>query len=289
MSSGGGGGDTTQIQKADPWARQQPYLTSGFSQALENYNTPYEYYPGQTFVPRGQYELGADYGMLQYANQGMIPQAAQAVGTQSQMLNAPDLANNPYVAQYTKAMNERLATDFNQNVMPGIRGDAVAAGQVGSSRQGVAEGLASQGLSRAMADQTAQFYNQAYGQGLDQQVKAMALAPQTMGLGLMPYQTMAEVGGRFTGDQQQYLNEDMARWQFAQSERDAALSRYMSTIRGDFGGSTTTTGPNPNASSPLANAAGGAMTGGALAGATMGSAAGPWGMAAGAVIGLLMS
>ena len=37
MSKGGGGGTTTQVQKADPWAGQQPYLTDVYRQAQQQY------------------------------------------------------------------------------------------------------------------------------------------------------------------------------------------------------------------------------------------------------------
>lgn len=56
----------------------------------------------------------------------------------------------------------RLSQNFNEQVMPGIRGSAVAAGQYGSSRQGIAEGLAARGLSQSMGDMASSMYNNAY-------------------------------------------------------------------------------------------------------------------------------
>lgn len=56
----------------------------------------------------------------------------------------------------------RLSQNFNEQVMPGIRGQAVASGQYGSSRQGIAEGLATRGLAQSMGDMSANMYNNAY-------------------------------------------------------------------------------------------------------------------------------
>lgn len=56
----------------------------------------------------------------------------------------------------------RLGEQFNEQVLPGIRGGAMSAGQYGSSRQGIAEGLAARGLGYAMGDMSANLYNQAY-------------------------------------------------------------------------------------------------------------------------------
>lgn len=56
----------------------------------------------------------------------------------------------------------RMTESFNEQVMPGIRGGAIASGQYGGSRQGVAEGLASKGLSYGISDMIANMYNNAY-------------------------------------------------------------------------------------------------------------------------------
>lgn len=56
----------------------------------------------------------------------------------------------------------RMGENFNEQVLPGIRGGAVAAGQYGGSRQGIAEGLASKGLSYSMGDAAASLTDSAY-------------------------------------------------------------------------------------------------------------------------------
>lgn len=56
----------------------------------------------------------------------------------------------------------RMTENFNEQVMPGINQGAIAAGQYGGSRQGVAQGLATKGLNYAMGDTAANMYNNAF-------------------------------------------------------------------------------------------------------------------------------
>ena len=70
-----------------------------------------------------------------------------------------DPTNNPYLAQMNQAnvntamrgYNDAIQ-NVNQQVMPGINNDAFAAGQYGGSRQGIAQGLALQGMDRSARD-----------------------------------------------------------------------------------------------------------------------------------------
>ncbi len=75
---------------------------------------------------------------------------------QSLLTGQPD---NPYLSAMNQAnINQALrgygdaVTDFTQQVIPSINNDAFAAGQYGSSRQGVAEGLAGQQMMRNARD-----------------------------------------------------------------------------------------------------------------------------------------
>lgn len=56
----------------------------------------------------------------------------------------------------------RLTDNFNEQVLPGLRHGAQVAGQFGSSRQGIAEGLAAKGLALGIGDMTGNMYNSAY-------------------------------------------------------------------------------------------------------------------------------
>lgn len=59
--------------------------------------------------------------------------------------------SNPYLQQQANAMTANLTRNLNENVMPGIRSEALASGQYGGSRQGIAEGLAASRLNQDLA------------------------------------------------------------------------------------------------------------------------------------------
>ena len=89
--------------------------------------------------------------------------------------------DNPYLQSMQQASNNTALRGYNdamdsmsQSVLPQIRSGAVGAGQYGSSRQGIAEGLVGQQAARnardlgiASMDAGNQMYGQAYGQAQD--------------------------------------------------------------------------------------------------------------------------
>ncbi len=64
----GGGGNTTTVQKSDPPAYAQPFLTDLLQTAYRNSQTPPAYYPGQTFLGPTQGQLDAFGQQFDYAN-----------------------------------------------------------------------------------------------------------------------------------------------------------------------------------------------------------------------------
>ena len=70
-------------------------------------------------------------------------------GSLQQLLSGQ--VNNPYLTDQANAMTANLTRNLNENVMPGIRSEALASGQYGGSRQGIAEGLAASRLNQDLA------------------------------------------------------------------------------------------------------------------------------------------
>lgn len=67
---------------------------------------------------------------------------------QKMLSGRPD---NPYLQQQIDAMSQNMARNVNENVMPGLRSEALASGQYGGSRQGIAEGLAMSRMNQDLA------------------------------------------------------------------------------------------------------------------------------------------
>lgn len=87
-----------------------------------------------------------------------------------------------------EGLNQRLGQSFNEQALPNIRNSAAGLGQYGSSRQGIAEGIAARGLAQAMSDTGANLTNQAYQQA---QQNRYGTANALAGLGINNAQTNA--------------------------------------------------------------------------------------------------
>lgn len=70
--------------------------------------------------------------------------------------------DNPYLNQQIDAIGADIGRNLNNNVLPGLRSQAIASGGFGGSRQGIAEGLAAQGANQQLAAQAANIRANAY-------------------------------------------------------------------------------------------------------------------------------
>lgn len=70
--------------------------------------------------------------------------------------------SNPYLDQQIAGIGTDISNNLNRNVLPGLRGEAVASGQYGSSRQGIAEGLAAQGATQQLTNAASSLRGNAY-------------------------------------------------------------------------------------------------------------------------------
>lgn len=272
-------------QKTEPWSAAQPYLKEamGGASSLYKQGGP-QYYPGQGYVQNNQLQDLAQGGMLDYAMQQMPGQIWDTQKAQYEMLNAPDVANNQYVQGMMGANADLLNRNLQENLLPSVRGGALATGGVGGSRQGIAEGLAMRGTQDAISNTNANIMGDAYGRGLTSQFQGMTMAPQTMQMGLMPYQQMGAAGDYAYNQDQMALQDSMNRWNAEQGIPYDNASWYSGLLQGYGGMGGTSTGTQPGStSSPIAGALSGGMLGHSL------MAGNPWAIGAGALIGLLGS
>jgi hypothetical protein len=72
--------------------------------------------------------------------------------------------SNPYLDQQIAGIGTDISNNLTQNILPQLRSGAVASGQYGSSRQGIAEGLAVQSANQQLANQSANVRSGAYQQ-----------------------------------------------------------------------------------------------------------------------------
>lgn len=133
-------------------------------------------------------------------------QGNQAFG---QALNV-DPSQSPYYQSALQSSFNPFVRNFLQSILPGIRSEAVGVGQAGSSRQGIAQGLASQGLLQQLGDITSNTANNAYNTGIQSRLSALGLLPQIQQSNLLPSNVYQQIGQQQQAQNQQNLNAPFA-------------------------------------------------------------------------------
>jgi len=190
-------------------------------------------------------------------------------GTAQQRLTSGELLtpeSNPALAATINASTRPIINDLLEKALPAIRSGAYTTGNFGSSRQGIAEGLATGRAAQAVGDTAAKVATEGYGRGLDAMTKGVALAPQTAQTQLLPAVTTSGVGDVRQGMAQALLGEQASRFNYEQLLPLLVGKELASLAAGIPGGSTTTTASGPK-TDPLMQGLGLGISGlGALGG-----------------------
>ena len=201
----------------------------------------------------------------------MIPGLEQAFGGVTDTLQG-FLDYDPNSAQNVArrgALTDNVTTMFNESIRPGIEDRGTFSGQFGTPQGEIALGRATDGLSRSLSDAEVSIMegdrNRAF--------QAMGMAPSILSSTLMPSQIMGDIGTQRTQRGQQELLDEIFQYEQPRNNELRHLAETSGLLSPLTGLSTTVSAP------------GGSPLQGALGGAAAGSAFGPWGAAAGGVIG----
>lgn len=273
------GGNTTTVQKADPWSGQQPYLKDVFKQAqqLDQNYTP-QYYPHSTVAPFNPTErLGLNMAVDTATND---PLTGATGGQLTDTLNGNylDASSNPYLQGY---MNSVAST-----VTPALES------QFNQGGNGMNSSLASYGVSQGLSNALANTAYQNYSDERTNQLRAALEAPSAQTMGFTDANAVQNAGQQQQTQAQNQLSDLVNRFNFGQQLPYNKLNTYDSLINGTYGGTTTTTQPyytNMGANA-LSGGIGGAMLGSQLLGPALGlssTAGGGIGAGLGMLLGLL--
>jgi hypothetical protein len=274
-SGGGGGGTQTVTQQSEPWKKQIPYLETGFNALKQNFidHMPL-FFPNSTVVPFADETNRAMELQKQRALDGSPINGAatdQLTGTMrgDELDKIWGLLNNP------------IQQSVNDSLLPTLRGDYLYGGDAfnaafnaasnkilpqvnsafeksGRRRSGLADVAKTQALSDAFAGQYGQerqnmlqaaglgqqltdTYMNSRSQERDRQINAMSLAPQIASLDYQDIQKLAQVGAQKEALQQEYLSDQIARWDYNQNLHRNSVLQYMGAIQGNYGGTSTQT------------------------------------------------
>jgi hypothetical protein len=131
------------------------------------------------------------------ASTGQMANTVGGAATANQRLTSGELLDpnsNPALRATIDASTRPIIDNLMESVLPQIRGSAVTTGNYGSSRQGIAEGLATKAAAQAVGDTASKVATQGYQSGLDAMTKGVGLAPSTAQSLSLPGVTTSGVG-----------------------------------------------------------------------------------------------
>lgn len=205
----------------------------------------------------------ADFTGQQQAGLGMTDALAASLGAQAgtagagfqQFAGGANVGNNPFLEDAIAGTRESAFRDLSRNQLPAIRNNAIGAGGIGGSRQGIAEGLALSDLNRDLANQEGMMRQQQFNQDQTNQLQALIqqsniLSGQTAGQDLR-----LRTGALQQGQDQ--ANIDASREQFNEQNIDQ-FNRDQELLRILTGGPAGTP-PIPQQTNPAAAGLGTAL------------------------------
>lgn len=206
---------STVTTNQDPWGPQQPYLTRGFGEAAGLLDAgPQTYYPGQTVADTPAATTMGQNAMLQGAAASNDLRNATASGA---FLNA----GNPYF--------QNMVGQIGQAIRPSIDSAFAASGRLGS-------GAHANAYASALADKAGSLAFQNYGAERGNQIAAAQ--------DYSPYQAFMTVGQQQRGTQQEYIQDALNRYNFAQQAPQQSLAQYMNIVGNrSYGGVSTSQQP----------------------------------------------
>lgn len=294
LCSMGGGGSTNTVQKSDPWAGQQPYLSDIYSQAgaLFSNNEP-QYYPGPTYAPLTGQQQGLVSDLINTGASGGTPtlqNAAQGVaGTLSPgYTSATSVPFNQGNSVLSNELSSSYLNPWNSPSFQTVVGNTLASAMPAATASFTNGNRGNSGLETRAATMAAndavgglaqnQYQaNQAIQNSAQQsaandylaqqgnQIKAMSLAPLIDQTSMNDLTQALQASGLSQQDAQNIINAQMQQYNYGQMLPWNQLNLFENAVNGTGspGGSTTTS--QPYFSNTGANIMGGISSAAALA------------------------
>ena len=286
-----GGGDSqplTQTSSVQLSPEQQGISNLAFPFAQQFGQTPLQLPSGSGVAGFAPAELQAQQGALNVAGSSQLGQ--QASGTLGNILSPGflDPASNPALGAQSAAVTDVATQNLLNNILPALRSGASVQGgpfSGGSSREGIAEGLAVGETQRAITNALAGLQAQNFQTGLQAQTQGLGLTPQTQASQLFGSGVQGAVGAQQRGLEQAQLSEQQQRETLQQLLPLLQSQQLFGLLAGTPGAQGVTEVQGAQAGGPGALQGG---LGGASAGASIGSLFGPMGTGIGAIGGGLL-
>jgi hypothetical protein len=259
-------------QETTSEVRINPELAAAGQQALSGSERLYDQgtggiYQGSQLADQNALIQQAQNQQLAMANGGIQNQVNAQQGAFTNLLNAGNLDGNSLFQRQVADALDQANTDFGRGSV-GIFQNGTAAGQFGSSEVGESLGLFGGEVNRNMQNAITQA---ALG-GQQVALGAQQLAPQSIGLGLLPSQITQDIGNQRTARSQQDLQNEIQQYNAprqAQLQNQAEFQNFLAS--NPLIGESTQTNTQVTEGNALQSALGAAATIGGIAGGPIGS------------------
>lgn len=165
------------------WEAQTPYLKDMYGQAQSLFNNPNQ-----------NLTQGNNMALNYAGSDGLNNTIGNTQNALNFALDPQNSMSNPYLQGAMNSAIRPLTQNYQENVLSGITDGAVNAGQSGSSRQGIAEGIAARGYMDQVGDITNNMAYQNYNDGMNRMSNAVNQAGQVANLGMLPSQIYQNIG-----------------------------------------------------------------------------------------------
>jgi len=223
--------------------------------------TPRPFFPGNILAGFDPAQQEAQQRQLGVARNVIPGQLEGIQGASADLLRAPDPANDPTVRRFANAAVNPLLRQFQNQILPGIRSGAQAAGAFGGTRQGQLENQATGDLFSRAGDVRAGIFNNAFNEQLRARQHALTLAPQTLGLANRSSELISQVGDVRQGQRQAEIQADREKFEFFQNRRSQDISEFGNILGVTEPPRNTTTTTSAPSRRTLEGALGGAVAG----------------------------
>ncbi len=243
------GGSKSTTTRTEPWAEQKPYLETGFKRAEDLYSsgrmTP-EYFGGPTTAGFTPYQEQAQEQAYDYIT-GPRAAAQQMGAEEAQLAMLSGDVDTTKFDPVADAVRAQAMAQLTGNVLPGIRQQITQYNPGGSTRGDIIQAQAISSAQEDITNKIASAQFQAYKDAQDRRMGALGRYPSIMGAPLQQYDAMSAIGAQQRALDQAGIDEAMQRYSYESQLPTIGLQNYLAGISGDYGGTTTATGPGgPN-------------------------------------------
>lgn len=235
--------NTTSTTSPNPFV--QPFLQGGIQQLVDYNNanpTAPSYYPSSTYAGLSGMSNDAINALYQRGATGSPLQATGNSFAQSVLdPNYLNVGNDPNFQASLAAGFAPQNLNFQNTTLPNLRSQFEGSGRnLGGADMGQAQ-LAQQNLSQTQSNAAAQATEAAYQARMGNQMSVLNnYIPQSQNMDYQNIAAMGSAGGQLDQNNQNYLNSDIARYNYGTTAQPNYISDFLSRIGAGYPGGQTT-------------------------------------------------